>query len=42
MLKEWQHGNKVEVFDPFLNTVDIIHCNKLKKSCVTDVNLANY
>ena len=36
-----RHGNKVEVFDPFLNTVDIIHSDRLKKKRATDTNLAN-
>ena len=32
------NGNKFEVFDPFLNTVDTIHCDRLKKTRATDAN----
>ena len=35
------NGNKFEVFDPFLNTVDTIHCDRLKKTRATDAKLAN-
>ena len=36
------NGNKFEVFDPFLNTVDTIHCDRLKKTRATDVKFADY
>jgi len=26
------HGNKFEVHDPFLNTTEVVHCDRLKKT----------
>ena len=35
------HGNKFEVFDPMLNTLDVIHCDRLKPTKVkTNLSLA--
>ena len=42
------HGNKVEVLDPWLNTLEVIHCDRLKRtnvkpdlSLVETANLSN-
>ena len=35
------HGNKFEVFDPMLNTLDVVHCDRLKPTKVkTNLTLA--
>ena len=36
------HGNKFVVLDPFLNSVDTIHSDRLKKTRATDPKLAEY
>lgn len=34
------HGNKFEIHDPFLNTLETVHCDRLKKTCArTDPTL---
>ena len=35
-----KHSNKVEVYDPFLKTVNISQSDRLKKMHATDANLA--